>query len=323
MDKREKRMLRRKMGSYCWALFLYYLLLNFLVSMVAEIALIYEGLQAVIRGGSWIDFGMGVEQAVEKVVYGNAWGYLIACAIAVVSIRLWKGKAFFQGMFETKRAMTGKSFVCLACVFVSGQLLYQALAVVLELVLNLFGLSVLESMAMTSSGADTLSMFLYMGLAAPIVEELLFRGLILRGLEPYGKRFAIVASSLLFGLFHGNLVQSPYAFAVGLVLGYTAMEYSITWAMVLHMLNNLVLGDTLLRLFSWLPGMGAELMVWVVVAICSGAAVVILWRNRQSIALRGKDDPIGGNYMKAFLTALPTLLLFLIMGMNAVMMLFL
>jgi len=323
MDKRERKMLRRRIGSYSWALLIYYMLLNFLVSMTAEIALIYEGLQAVIRGGSWLEFAAGMERAMEEVLYGNAWGYLIACGIAVAAIRLWKGKAFFKGMFESKQAMSGRSFLGLACIIISGQLVFQVFAVVAELVLNLFGLSLLQSLEMASAGADTLSMFLYMGLAAPVVEELLFRGLILRGLQPYGKRFAIVASSVLFGLFHGNLVQSPYAFVVGLVLGYTAVEYSITWAMVLHMLNNLILGDSLLRVFSGLPGMGAELAVWVVILICSGTALTLLWKNRRMFSVRRSQDPIEGKYMKAFVTAFPTILLFLLMSGNAVMMLFL
>ena len=45
------------------------------------------------------------------------------------------------------------------------------------------------------------------GLIAPAAEELLFRRLLLRRLRPYGGRFALVASALCFGLFHGNLNQ--------------------------------------------------------------------------------------------------------------------
>lgn len=322
MDKQEKKRLRKYFGSYSWALLGYYALLNLLVSGASIIALIYEGLQGVIRGGSWMHFEKGAGQALEQVLYGNGWGYLLSCVIAVAVVRLWKGKDFFRGMFETKRGMRGGDFLALTCVFLSGQLFFQVLAIVIELVLNLFGLSILESMTMASAGADTLSMFLYMGLGAPIVEEIIFRGLILRGLEPWGKRFAIVASSLLFGLFHGNLIQSPYAFVVGLVLGYTALEYSITWAMVLHMVNNLILGDTLLRLFSGLGTMGAELVIWGVILLCSGVAAALLWRNRKMIGFRRKDDPIHGQYMKAFLTSLPTLLLMVLMGYSGVMLLF-
>lgn len=321
MDKRERKLLRRKIGAYSWALLGYYVLMNFLVTAVASIALIYEGFQGVIQGGSWLDFEQAMQQSMERVLLGNAWGYLLACGIAVLTIRLWKGKQFFSGMFAQKRSMSVGSFLQLCCVFISGQLIFQVISVIAELILNQFGLSILESMAMASSGVETFSMFVYMGLAAPVVEEVVFRGLVLRGLEPYGKRFAIVVSAILFGLFHGNFVQSPYAFAVGLVLGYTAMEYSITWAMVLHMVNNLVLGDTLLRLFSWLPEMGPELVIWAVILMCSGVAVRILWRNRDAIAQRRKEDPVSAGHMLAFFTSFPTLLLFLLMGWNAALLL--
>ena len=39
---------------------------------------------------------------------------------------------------------------------------------------------------------------------APVAEELMFRGWILRSLRPYGKRFAVLGSAVLFGIFHGN-----------------------------------------------------------------------------------------------------------------------
>lgn len=54
---------------------------------------------------------------------------------------------------------------------------------------------------------------------APILEELLFRKLILSRLLPFGEGFAVLVSAVLFGLFHGNLAQMPYAIAVGLVFG--------------------------------------------------------------------------------------------------------
>ena len=69
---------------------------------------------------------------------------------------------------------------------------------------------------------------------------MLFRGLILRTLRPFGKRFAIVMSAVLFGMFHGNLLQAPCAMVIGLLFGYAAMEHSILWAVALHVFINQV-----------------------------------------------------------------------------------
>ena len=57
---------------------------------------------------------------------------------------------------------------------------------------------------------------------APVVEELLFRGAIQGHLLRKWKKplWAIVVSSLIFGIVHGNWVQAPFAFVVGLALGW-------------------------------------------------------------------------------------------------------
>lgn len=98
-----------------------------------------------------------------------------------------------------------------------------------------------KSKVVSGTAETTVSLALYTAVAAPITEELLFRGAVLRSLQPYGKRFAIFCSALLFGLVHQNLTQTPFAFGFGLLAGYVAVEYSILWSMSLHILNNAVL----------------------------------------------------------------------------------
>ena len=76
---------------------------------------------------------------------------------------------------------------------------------------------------------------------APAAEELMFRRLLLDRLRPYGERFALWASALCFGLFHGNLSQFFYAAAIGLVLGYVALRTGGIWQpMLLHAMVNSV-----------------------------------------------------------------------------------
>lgn len=74
-----------------------------------------------------------------------------------------------------------------------------------------------------------------------LLEEFLFRGAIMGSLLKFGKPFAIFTSALLFGLVHGNLVQIPFAFLVGLALGFVVVETGSIWTGVLiHFLNNLI-----------------------------------------------------------------------------------
>ncbi len=74
-----------------------------------------------------------------------------------------------------------------------------------------------------------------------LVEEFACRGLILGSLRKYGDGFAVMTSSIIFGLLHGNFEQMPFAFLVGLVLGFIAVETGSLWVGVaVHGFNNLV-----------------------------------------------------------------------------------
>jgi sodium transport system permease protein len=77
-------------------------------------------------------------------------------------------------------------------------------------------------------------------LAPAICEEIAFRGFILSGLRHVGSKWtAIVVSSVFFGLTHGMLQQSLAAGAVGLVLGYIAVQTgSLLPGVVFHLAHN-------------------------------------------------------------------------------------
>ncbi|MBR2047862.1 MAG: CPBP family intramembrane metalloprotease [Oscillospiraceae bacterium] len=310
MDERMRRkLLRRDIGSYGWALLIYYLLMTLCVTA----AMMIQSAVLLITG----------DVPEETALMGNGWGYLTACLLAVLLIRIWKGKAFFTGMWKSDRRMTQGAFWQLLCLTISVQLVFQLLAIVMETLLNLMGLSIIESMEMASGMPDTFSMFLYYSLGAPVVEEIIFRGAILRGLERYGKRFAIWTSAFLFGIFHGNLIQSPYAFLVGLILGYVAMEYNVFWAMVLHMVNNLVLGDILPRLTQGMGDVAAALLnqgvIWLSVII----ALISLIRNRRQIREYRRSDLPSLECIGAFAISPGVILLTLLMAVNALTMLIL
>lgn len=317
-EKQIKKKMRGDIGSYSWALLIYYVLMNVCVIVAMVLQMAAEIIASVLAGNDITDFAMD-----EEAIMGNGWGYLLACLLAVAFVWLWKGKTFFKGMWKTEKEMTPGTFWQLLCVFISAQLCFQICATFQEMMLNMLGLSALEAMELASSGSDTLSMFLYASLGAPVVEEIIFRGLVLRGLEKYGKRFAILVSAILFGLFHGNIVQSPYAFVVGLILGYVAMEYNILWAMVLHMANNLVLGDTLYRLTQGLGEVGSGMIVTLAILICSAVAVVSLIRNRKQVLAYHRADLPDWNCWWAFCTSAGFLVLFALMELNAISMLFL
>ncbi|HPX05911.1 MAG TPA: CPBP family intramembrane metalloprotease, partial [Tenuifilaceae bacterium] len=77
---------------------------------------------------------------------------------------------------------------------------------------------------------------------APVLEELLFRGIILKGfLKNYSPVKAIVVSGLLFGIFHLNPWQAIGASFVGVILGWVYYKTkSIIPCIIIHFVNNLL-----------------------------------------------------------------------------------
>lgn len=73
-----------------------------------------------------------------------------------------------------------------------------------------------------------------------LFEEFAFRGVSLGLLRKYGDTFAIVASSVLFGLIHANIYQIPFAFVGGLYFGYLIIKTnSLLPGIIMHFINNL------------------------------------------------------------------------------------
>lgn len=82
--------------------------------------------------------------------------------------------------------------------------------------------------------------FMKVAIVAPIVEELIFRGLILQGFRRnYNGFVAVFMSALLFALFHLNPWQFPATFLLGLLLGWLVIRTnSIIVAIIGHSINN-------------------------------------------------------------------------------------
>jgi hypothetical protein len=94
----------------------------------------------------------------------------------------------------------------------------------------------------------------------PVVEGILFRGVVLRVLSAYGRSFAIAASAILFGLYQGNIMQIGYALCAGLILGYITFRYSIKYSIVLHAIHN-----------------GLMILVAYVDPLVPGVAIYVMW----------------------------------------------
>ncbi|MBR2714835.1 MAG: CPBP family intramembrane metalloprotease [Ruminococcus sp.] len=86
---------------------------------------------------------------------------------------------------------------------------------------------------------DVILFYVTVAVIPALVEEFAFRGVILGVLRKYSDSLAILVSGITFGVMHGNFTQIPFAFIVGLVLGYIAVKTnSLLPGIIIHFLNN-------------------------------------------------------------------------------------
>lgn len=108
----------------------------------------------------------------------------------------------------------------------------------LEHSFNEIGYTIIER---NISGKDIkiLSLLMQALIFAPIFEELIYRDFIFRKLNYFDSRFALIISSLLFALSHGNIGQFISSFILGMLLCYVYLiTGSIKISIFLHMVNN-------------------------------------------------------------------------------------
>lgn len=136
------------------------------------------------------------------------------------------------------RREPGKSYVLLAMAAVGAVL-------GLNLLFHLTGLtgnsSAYQTVAKQQYSASLWVGLICYGIITPMAEELLFRGILYGYLRRMFKLLpAAVISAVLFGIYHGNLVQGLYAFVMGCLIVY-AYEYfgDFRAAVGVHMAANL------------------------------------------------------------------------------------
>lgn len=312
-DKQINRWLRRRFSAIGWLLLLYYGLMTLLTSITAMADAGKQYLWAFAAG----DFSGNLDYA---RINGNAWGYIAAILVGFALLDAWKGRGFWKGEVLAKGAhMRISTFLCILCFCMGAQMVSSLWITLLELLMQTGGKSVMPVLESVAGSSDTFSMFLYASVVAPIWEELLFRGFVLRSLQPYGKRFAILGSAVLFGLFHGNLLQAPYAVLMGLLMGYITVEYSIVWSVLLHLFNNFVLADLLTRLTENWSEMAYGSLNLILFGGSALVSLVILLRNRAEIRAYRKGEWMDRRCLKCFFTNTGMGALLILMCINMIL----
>lgn len=169
--------------------------------------------------------------------------YLIAIAIIPLSLCILLYCLITKrnlSILSAKPTVSKKSFA-LYLLFGLGALpLSAAVSALWSKLLSQFGVAPNTTQAPEGIFATVIFVLAH-AVLAPILEEILFRSLILERLRRYGDVFAVITSALLFMLLHASFSSFAYAFISGVIFGFLAVYTgSLLCPMIIHALNNII-----------------------------------------------------------------------------------
>lgn len=182
-----------------------------------------------------------------------------------------------------------KDFVLYIQVFLSLVGLFIVIYVVDNYIQALFPKSTFYNNLMGGLlGQNIVLVFIAVCIVAPIVEETLFRGIILRGLLKNTRHWiAIGLSSLLFAVFHMNIWQGITAFITGIFIGWIFYQTtSLFIAIFAHFVINftsLVIPNSLINIsgYSNNNGIGFQTIWFTLIGVFLCIAGILLIRNNK------------------------------------------
>ncbi len=145
-----------------------------------------------------------------------------------------------------------------------------------------------------------------------LVEEFACRGIILGSIKKYGEGFAIIVSSVMFGLMHSNFEQIPFAFLVGIVLGFITVKSGSIWlAVLVHGFNNFI-SVLYTYILSGIPPIYQNLSYTLFLILCLFIglfAITKLYNKGNCLCLDKKDAKLAlSQRIKTFFTSIPVII---------------
>lgn len=210
------RLIRRRLSRVGWGVLLYLVAAQVAGTLLALIPGVQENIYLL----------MGVNEVVN---------YGIGPLVLWLLIRpLPQGTG--PGLSLSPKAFVRTALFCLGTTY-----LFNLLTTLIMLAVEALSGGSTGNLLETVVDRTPMGLYLVMvGLIAPVMEELIFRKLLLDRLRPFGDRWAILISGVVFGLFHMNLYQFFYATALGFIFSGIALKTGKIWhTMALHAIVNL------------------------------------------------------------------------------------
>ena len=174
-----------------------------------------------------------------------------------------------KGRIEKKKSSNATDFV-MAIIGGAG------IAIILNILIGLTGISGIDNTFQEISEAikstPIVITIICAGIIIPIVEEIIFRGLIFNRIKfQYNLTAAMLISSVVFGIYHGNIIQGIYATMLGVCLAYT---YNKTKNILIPIFIHISANTSVLGLSSLVENDDSALTVGIMVLVTLIFAII-------------------------------------------------
>lgn len=187
------------------------------------------------------------EKALPYVIF--VFGVLVKYYVIIILLKWLSNRSNEQ---KPKNYLNWRDFVCAAIMIIAFRLIFDNS---LTLWVSMISMPNFINEAFDELAVSPIILVLSVIIVAPIYEEIVFRGILLKGMsKKINPTIALVVSALLFAIVHMNIPQGINAFLLGLVLGFIYLRTeSIYLSIFAHCLNN-ILALSLSSLFSLIGG---------------------------------------------------------------------
>lgn len=176
----------------------------------------------------------------------NKPGYLTDCfavctALSAIMIAVWYYFSYGRKKEESQK-LSLKMYAVLVLISMAMYMVSNILVVITSELFEDAGSKYEQLMESMDSGNPIVA-FLAVAIMAPLGEECLLRGMVLRTLQKYKFSVAavIIIQGVMFGIIHFNLVQGIYAIPLGIIYGYVAYKSKSVWPTIfMHFINNAI-----------------------------------------------------------------------------------
>ena len=210
---------------------------------------------------------------------------LLASAIVFTLAMRFTRTGYGELFHASPASLSATAVLLLPAVFALVPVLVLVATGLTDWLVAILPLSRWEEELFAGMAPDTVAAIVLVCVLAPVLEEMLFRGLILRGfLARYPRWPAIVLSALLFGAAHLNIYQFVVGIVIGVPLGWLyERTRSLLPCIALHAAYNVAV--------TWLevqagatggqPLVDAPLVGWSIALVLGAAGVLWLARVLQ------------------------------------------